>query len=74
MAHRGQVEAVIRDSLYMDYCKLYRFSGVQPRRALQFVFSRYEINVIKNCLQSAMETGGEITVSGGFLNGMQILT
>ena len=55
VAHRGQVEAVIRDSLYMDYCKLYRFSGVQPRRALQFVFSRYEINVIKNCLQSAME-------------------
>ena len=32
VAHRGQVEAVIRDSLYMDYCKLYRFSGVQPRR------------------------------------------
>ena len=27
VAHRGQVEAVIRDSLYMDYCKLYRFSG-----------------------------------------------
>ena len=67
VAHRGQVEAVIRDSLYMDYCKLYRFSGVQPRRALQFVFSRYEINVIKNCLQSAMEGNGqEITVSGGF--------
>lgn len=67
VAHRGQVEAVIRDSLYMDHCKLYRFSGVQPRRALQFVFSRYEINVIKNCLQSAMEGNGqEITVSGGF--------
>lgn len=67
VAHRGQVEAVIRDSLYMDYCKLYRFSGVHPRRALQFVFSRYEINVIKNCLQSAMEGNGrEITVSGGF--------
>ena len=51
----------------MDYCKLYRFSGVQPRSALQFVFSRYEINVIKNCLQSAMEGNGrEITASGGF--------
>ena len=24
VAHRGQVEAVIRDSLYMDYCKLVR--------------------------------------------------
>ena len=26
----------------MDYCKLYRFSGVQPRRALQFVFYDFE--------------------------------
>ncbi len=47
------------DSLYMDYCKLYRFSGVQPRRALQFVFSRYEINVIKTvCSLRWRETGG----------------
>lgn len=60
VAHRGQVEAVIRDSLYMDYCKLYRFSGVQPRRALQFVFSRYEINVIKTvCSLRWRETGGK---------------
>ena len=67
VAHRGQAEAVIRDSLYMDYCKLYRFSGVQPRSALQFVFSRYQVNVIKNCLQSAMEGNGrELTLSGGF--------
>ncbi|MFR7961972.1 MAG: V0D/AC39 family V-type ATPase subunit [Roseburia intestinalis] len=70
VAHRGQVEAVIRDSLYMDYCKLYRFPVYSQRVSIAgCVFHAIaRINAIKGCLQSAMEeTGRERSpLSGGF--------
>lgn len=58
IAHRGQVEAVIRDSLYADYEKLYRFARGEQRKGLDIIFFRYEVNVLKSCLQYAM-TGSE---------------
>lgn len=53
IAHRAQVEAVIGDSLYSDYGKLYRFSGGKQRKALEILFLRYEMNVLKECLEHA---------------------
>ena len=56
--HRGQVEAVITDSLYVDYGKLYRFAGSGQRQGLRILFLRYEINELKRYLEHAC-LGGE---------------
>lgn len=58
IAHRAQVEAVIDDSLYSDYGKLYRFANGQQRKGLEIIFLRYEINVLKNCLKYACQGQG----------------
>lgn len=50
IAHRAQVEAVINDSLYADYGRLYRFASGAQREGLSIIFLRYEINVLKDCL------------------------
>lgn len=63
IAHRAQVEAVIDDSLYSDYGKLYRFANGQQRRGLEIIFLRYEINVLKNCLKSVCQGEGEKNLS-----------
>lgn len=55
--HRAQVEAVIDDSLYADYGKLYRFAGPEAKRGLKILFLRYEINVLKNCLEHVWQGG-----------------
>lgn len=51
IAHRAQVEAVIDDSLYADYGKLYRFANGEQRRGLEIIFLRYEMNVLKKCIE-----------------------
>ena len=51
IAHRAQVEAVIDDSLYSDYGKLYRFASGEQRKGLEIIFLRYEMNVLKKCLE-----------------------
>lgn len=45
--HRGQAEAVITDSLYQNFGKLYHFSDAGQRTAFQFVFFRYEVDLLK---------------------------
>lgn len=57
--HRAQVEAVINDSLYGDYRKLYQFAGSSQRRGLEILFFRYEVNVLKSCLHYAPKGGRE---------------
>lgn len=51
IAHRSQVEAVMNDSLYADYGKLYHFADEEQRRGLAIIFLRYEMNVLKSCLE-----------------------
>lgn len=58
IAHRAQVEAVIDDSLYADYGRLYRFASGAQREGLSIVFLRYEINVLKDCL-GRVRRGGD---------------
>ncbi len=50
--HRGQAEAVIINSLYQDFEKLYRFSDAKQRLAFQYVFFRYETDVLKQLLKT----------------------
>ncbi len=57
IAHRGQVEAVLHNSLYADYKKLYQFACGAQRQGLNIIFFRYEVNVLKACLEYAMNGG-----------------
>lgn len=63
IAHRAQVEAVINDSLYADYGKLYRFASGAQREGLSIVFLRYEINVLKSCLEHVFLGGNTANLS-----------
>lgn len=58
VAHRGQVEAVIGDSLYEDYGRIYRFAERGAREALWHVFLRYEVDELKYCLEQVIQRGG----------------
>lgn len=49
--HRGQVEQILTDGLFIDYTRIFRFATMEQRRILTFVFARYEVNVLKSCLQ-----------------------
>lgn len=63
IAHRAQVEAVIDDSLYADYGKLYRFASGIQREGLSILFLRYEINVLKSCMEHALLGGNDKNLS-----------
>lgn len=50
--HRGDVEAVLVRSLYKDFSKLYRFSGLKQRRFLDMYFRQYDIILMKFFLRT----------------------
>ena len=49
--HRGQAEAVIADSLYQAFERLYRFADAEQRKPIQYIFFRYEADQLKICLK-----------------------
>lgn len=49
--HRGEAERLFINGLYLDYASLYRFGNEEQRLALDLVFFRYEINVLKACIR-----------------------
>lgn len=49
--HRGQIETYFDNALYNDFAKIYRFSNMEQRKFLDLIFLRYEIDILKNCLQ-----------------------
>lgn len=49
--HRGQAEEVLVRALYEDFEGLYRFSDARQRLAFQYVFYRYETDVLKQFLK-----------------------
>lgn len=51
--HRGQIEHILVHSLYYDYAKLFQFSNKKQRNALSLIFFRYEVNILKSCMQHA---------------------
>ena len=57
--HRSQVEAILHNALYMDYKKLYQFADSSQKKGLELLFLRYEVNVLKKCLDTALHGGKE---------------
>lgn len=53
--HRVQIEQMLRQSIYRDFAKLYRFSNVSQRQFLTLYFQRYEVSVIKECLTNLFD-------------------
>ncbi|MDD2981303.1 MAG: V-type ATPase subunit [Hespellia sp.] len=49
--HRGDIEKILIQSLYRDYTKLYRFSGLEQRRFLKLYLKRYEVDLINYCFR-----------------------
>lgn len=49
--HRGDIEKILIQSLYSDYIRLYRFSGMTQKRFLELYLKRYEVNLINYCLR-----------------------
>lgn len=54
--HRAQAEHILADSIYLDYAKLYRFANGQQRKVLSLVFFRFEVSILKSCLQNVFST------------------
>lgn len=50
--HRSQLEKMLFLSRYLDFEKLYRFSGPEPRKFLDLYFSNFEISLLKRCLRN----------------------
>lgn len=51
--HRSQIEGILINGLYKDFARIYQFADMQQRKALDLIFFRYEINILKGCLQLA---------------------
>lgn len=49
--HRGDIEKILIQSLYSDYTRLYRFSGMEQKKFLELYLKRYEMNLINYCLR-----------------------
>ncbi len=49
--HRGQAEKVFINGLYQDFSKIYEFADPEQRNDLNFIFFRYEVDVLKSCMQ-----------------------
>ncbi len=49
--HRGDVEKILKQSLFDDYSRLSRFAGSDLTQFLKVYWKRYEIEVINYCLR-----------------------
>lgn len=50
--HRGELERLFIHGLYLDFTKIYRFANMEQRKALDLIFFRYEISILKECILS----------------------
>ena len=53
--HRGQIEKLLTNTIYNDFAKLYRFANIEQRKFLDIYFKRYEISILKNCLNKVFD-------------------
>ena len=47
----GICRMLLVQSLYSDYTRLYRFSGMDQKKFLELYLKRYEMNLINYCLR-----------------------
>lgn len=53
--HRGKIEQMLVNSIYEDFTKIYRFSNIKQRKFLNLYFGRYEISIMKECLNKIFD-------------------
>ena len=53
--HRGHIEQILHLAVYRDFSKLYRFSNLEQRKFLSNYFKRYEISILKECLNKIFD-------------------
>lgn len=51
LLHRGQIEGVFINALYRDFSSIYNFANIEQRNYLELILFRYEVNVLKHCIQ-----------------------
>ena len=49
--HRGNVEKVLSESLFDDYARIFRGSGIRQKKFLKQYWKRYEVALINYCLR-----------------------
>lgn len=53
--HRGDIEKLLKCSIYMDFSSIYRFSNNNVRQYLNLYFMRFEVLAIKTCLRMVFD-------------------
>ncbi len=61
--HRGEIEHELIHSLRLTYAKLYRFARVKQRKSIQIFFCRFEVQIIKLCLQGVIQRQSTVDLS-----------
>jgi len=56
--HRGEIEKRLMNSVYRDFTRIYRFANSEQRIFLNLYFKRYEILIVKNCLNNILDRRG----------------
>lgn len=60
--HRGELEVVIKDSLYKDFSKIYNFAGLNQRKYLNLYFMKYEVETLKRFLRGLFDNRPDLDV------------
>ena len=53
--HRGEIEKMLRQSIYHDFTKIYSFANLKQRKFLDLYFMRYEVYFLKVCLTNIFD-------------------
>ncbi|MDO4454597.1 MAG: V-type ATPase subunit [Eubacteriales bacterium] len=53
--HRGEIERMLTNSIYIAFQKIYRFASIHQRKFLSMYFQRYELVVLKSCMRSIFD-------------------
>lgn len=62
---RGALEQLLRQSIYQNFTRIYRFANPEQRRFLDMYFRRYELHVLKLCLRNIFDhRQTELNLSG----------
>ena len=65
--HRGQIEKLLKASIFDDFSKIYQFASSEQRKFLDLYSRRYEIRVLKElmtCLTTAIQTLSTFLLTG----------
>ncbi|MFV0528253.1 MAG: V0D/AC39 family V-type ATPase subunit [Lachnospiraceae bacterium] len=57
--HRGDIERLLKKTIFNDFSKLYHFSNLEQRKFLRLYFKRYEILFIKSCMRVTFSQDNE---------------